>query len=129
MVFVRITRITVRTETLITRIVIMADTTPPPTAAALDTKMVVALACQLAISGSAFQQSLRQRYTSRNLMKLHLLHSQITILIYIFYVTGISSLRLRSYCKEENHSKKDQSIQFVLHFISDVDYKAQKSEK
>ena len=79
--------------------------------------------------GSAFKQSLRQGDACGNFVKLHLLHSQVAILIYIFYITCIPSLCLYSYSKEDNDSQKDQSIQFVLHFDSYVDYRTQKSEK
>ena len=73
-------------------------------AAALNTEMIITLACQLAVSGSAFKQSLCQSDTCGNFVKLHLLHSQVTILIYIFYITCIPSLCLYSYGKEDNGS-------------------------
>ena len=92
----------ISTETFVTGIIIMTNRTSPPTATTLNTKVVITLSCQLAVSGTAFQQSLCQCNTRRNLMKLHLFNSQITILIYIFDVTGIPLLRLHSYGKEEN---------------------------
>ena len=93
----------ISTKTFIARIVIMTDATPPPTAATFDTKMVIALSRQLTISCTTFQQSLRQRDTSGNLMKFHLFNSQLAILVYIFYIAGIPPLRLHPYGKEENY--------------------------
>ncbi len=104
MVFVGITRMLVGTETFVACIVIMTDCTSPPSTTAFDTEMVVAFSCQLAVSRTTFQQSLRQRDTGGNLMKLHLFNSQITIFIYIFDVTGIPFLCLHSYGKKEYDS-------------------------
>ena len=103
MIFVRITRMAIGTETFIACIIIVTNGTPPPTTSTLNTKMIIALSCQLTVSGTTFQQSLRQCDTGRNFMKFHLFNSQITILIYIFDVTGIPFLCLHSYGKEENN--------------------------
>ena len=103
MIFVRVTRMLISTETFVTGIIIMTNRTSPPTATTLNTKVVITLSCQLAVSDTAFQQSLCQCNTRRNLMKLHLFNSQITILIYILDVTGIPFLCLPSYGKEKNN--------------------------
>ena len=104
MVFVRLAGMLVGTETFIAGIVIMTYRTSAPTAATLNTEVIITLACQLAVSGSAFKQSLCQSDACGNFVKLHLLHSQVTILIYIFYITCIPSLCLYSYGKEDNGS-------------------------
>lgn len=63
-------------KTFIAGIVIMPHCPSTPIASTLDTEVVVALACQLAVSGTALQQSLRQCDTGRYLMTLHLLHGK-----------------------------------------------------
>ena len=100
MIFVRVTRMLISTETFVARIIIMTNRTSSPTTTALNSKMVVTFTGKLTIPGSTFQKSLCQCDTSRNPMKFHLLHSQVAILIYIFHITGISSLCLYSYGKE-----------------------------
>ena len=65
-----------------------------PVASTLDAEVVVALARQLAVSGTTLQQPLGQRDAGRYLMTLHLLHGKGSILFDILIVAGIPALCL-----------------------------------
>ena len=56
MVFIRVFRIAISAETFIAGIVIMPHRPSAPVASTLDAEVVVALARQLAVSGTALQQ-------------------------------------------------------------------------
>ena len=58
---------------------------------ALDTKVVVALACQFALSGSTLKQSLGQRDAGRNAVLEHLFDGQVLILVDILQILPVQS--------------------------------------
>ena len=78
-------------------------------ASTLDAEVIVALARQVTVSGTALQQPLGQRDAGRYLMTLHLLHGKGSILFDILIVAGIPALCL--HCCYGNKKKCYDSSQ------------------
>ena len=96
-------------EALSFGIVVVVHSPPTPVAMALYAEVVVALACQCALSRTALQQALCQCDAGGYLMFLHLLHGKRGILFDIFVVTGISALCLHSHANKEKCYDSSQS--------------------
>ena len=94
-VFVRFFGMTVCTEAFATGIVVVANGTPPPIATALDTEVVVGLACQGALTCPRLQQTLCQGDTGGNVVSLHLAYGNIAVFLDIIFVLFVSGLCLR----------------------------------
>ena len=127
MVVIGILRITVGTKALVTRIVVMTHGASSPIASALDAEMVIALAGQFAITGTALKQPLRQRDTGRYLMFVHLLYGKRSILFDIFVIPGVPSLRL--YGRGSDKKCYDSSQSESPFHASIVEFDTQKSAK
>ena len=127
MVFIRVFRIAISAETFIAGIVIMPHRPSAPVASTLDAEVIVALARQLTVSGTALQQPLGQRDAGRYLMTLHLLHGKGSILFDILIVAGFR----RCACTVVMEIKRNAmiavslKIRFMLKMLSS----AQKSVK
>ena len=78
MVFVGILYFVVFTEAFPPPVIVMVNTFPLPVVA-LDAEMVIRPAGQIALSGSGFQQSLRQRDAGWNFVFVLLLDGQILV--------------------------------------------------
>ena len=86
MVFIRLFRILIFTETFSPQIVIMIDASAPPVGVAFDAEMVVRLARQFALPGAGFQQALRKRDTRRYAVFFLMLDGQVAILFDVLFV-------------------------------------------
>ena len=108
-VLVGVLRVAIGAEALSFGIVVVVHSPPAPVAMALYAEVVVALACQCALSRTALQQALCQCDAGGYLMFLHLLHGKRGILFDIFVVTGISALCLHSHANKEKCYDSSQS--------------------
>ncbi len=108
-ILVGVLRVAIGAEALSFGIVVVVHSPPAPVAMALYAEVVVALACQCALSRTALQQALCQCDAGGYLMFLHLLHGKRGILFDIFVVTGISALCLHSHANKEKCYDSSQS--------------------
>ena len=105
-------------ETFSSSIVIMADGFSIPVTTTLDTEMIVRFSSQRTLTGTGFQQSLRQRDTSRNMVFLHFLYRQFTVFFDVCFVLLVASLCLKSQATYNENQEKFQffhgmSLQFL----------------
>jgi hypothetical protein len=115
-VFVRLVGIAVHAETVVTRIIIVIRTWTRPTVIALNTKVVVTGAGELASTSAALQQTLRQSNRCRYAITLHLLDGNVLILIYILLI-GLIPSDLRKRRNRQEKSYEDYKFSHIMHFI------------
>ena len=94
MIFVRISGIVVSSEALVGGIVGIISCFPFPVSAAFDSKVIVEVFGQRALSGSTFEYSLSKCDTGGNVIFMHLFDSHIPVLLEI--IGELSALRMSS---------------------------------
>ena len=111
---------TVGTETFTSGIITVIDAATAPVAVTLDAEMVVALSGQGTHARSTLQKALRKGNAGRNLIALHLLHSQGGILTDVLVVTTVAPLGLSRQHTGQQAKEKGNYLQVSIHryFVS-----------
>jgi hypothetical protein len=115
MIFIRFERRVVSTEALIPFVIIMINFPPRPTIT-LDAEMIIALNSQFTTTCTTFEQALCQRDRSWNTMALHLLDSNVLILVDILLINLIPSGLCMS-PQRQNDSYTYEKFPHILEFL------------
>jgi hypothetical protein len=86
----------------------MADGFSIPITSTLDTEMIVRFSSQRTLTGTGFQQSLRQRDTGWDMVSLHFLYRQFTVFLDVIFVLLVASLCLKSQATYNENQEKFQ---------------------
>ena len=113
---------TVGTETFTSGIIIVIDAATTPVTVTLDAEMVVALTGQGAHTRSTLQEALRKGNAGRNLIALHLLHSQGGILTDVLIVTTVAPLGLSRQHTGQQTKEKGNYLQVSIHRLLVTSY-------
>ena len=116
MVFVRLVGAIIHTETVVLLVVVVISAASGPVVVALNTEVVVAVACEFAATGTALKQSLSQSDGCRYVITLHLLDGDILVLVDILLVSRVP-LYLRKCRNIHGNGYKKEYFSHIMQII------------
>ena len=119
MVQIALRDIIIGTETVVADVVVVVDAAPRPTVAALDAKVVIALARQFAHAGSGLQHTLRQGDAGRYAVFVHLTDGYVLVRIEIVLIGLIPGDSARKGCQKGKNREVKEKYGALHAFFSD----------